>query len=227
MKIAIIPARSGSKRIINKNIKNFHGKPIISYAIKCAKDSKLFDKILVSSDSKKIIKIAKKYGAEAPFIRPSFISRDKSLTIDVVKHAIKWLSKNGNKINFVCCIYPTSPLMIHQDLRNSFKIVKKKKIDFLIAVTKYSYPVQKSFYLKNNMIKLLQSSKHSTASQTLRETYHDAGQFYWARTKTWLKKKSILNNNSFAFKLPQLRVQDIDNINDWKIAEKLFKLKYK
>ena len=221
MKIAIITARSGSKRIKNKNIKKFHGKPIISYAIKCAKDSKLFDKILVSSDSKKIIKIAKKYGAEAPFIRPSFISGDKSPTIDVVKHGIKWLSNNGNEIKFVCCIYPTSPLMIPQDLKNSFKIIKKNNIDFVIAATKYSYPVQKSFYLKNNRIKLLQSSKHSTSSQTLKDFYHDAGQFYWARTKTWLKKKSILNNNSFAFKLPQLRVQDIDNINDWKIAEKL------
>jgi|TARA_B100001964_G_C13819209_1_gene416549 N-acylneuraminate cytidylyltransferase len=126
MKIAIIPARSRSKRIKNKNIKNFHGKPIISYAIKCVKDSKLFDKILVSSDSKKIIKIAKKYGAEAPFVRPSYISRDSSLTIDVIKHAIKWLIKNGNKINFVCCVYPTSPLMVPQDLRNSFKIIKKK-----------------------------------------------------------------------------------------------------
>ena len=223
MNIAIIPAREGSKRIKHKNIKSFLGKPIISYSIKCAKESKIFDRIIVSSDSEKIIKIAKKFGAETPFTRPKNISKDSSSTIDVIKHAIKWLQKNGNKPKFICCIYATSPLMLPEDLKKSLKIIKKNK--FVIAVSKYSYPIQKSFYLIKNKIKLYNPLSRSISSQKLKDTYHDAGQFYWATTKTWLNKKSILNNNSYVFKLPQMRVQDIDSLDDWKIAEKLFKFR--
>lgn len=227
MKIAIIPARGGSKRIKNKNIKNFLGKPIISYSINIAKKSKLFEKIIVSSDSRKIIKIAKKYGAETPFVRPKDLARSNSSTIDVIKHSIRWLLKNKIKPKYICCIYPTSPLMEKNDLKNSFKIVKKKKNDFVVAVSQYSYPVRKSFYIKNNRIKTVKSSNYFTLSQNLKTAFHDAGQFYWGSTKTWLKKKNIINENSYVFKLPQLKVQDIDNINDWKIAEKLFILKKK
>ena len=227
MNIAIIPARGGSKRIKNKNIKKFYGKPIISYAIKCAKDSKLFDKIIVSSDSKKIINIAKKYGAEVPFIRPKFLSKDKTHTIEVIKHAIRHLINQGNKIKYVCCIYPATPLMIRSDLINSFKMIKKINKNFLISAVEYSYPVEKSFYLKNNKVKLYQPNNHSKSSHLLKRSYHDAGQFYWAKTKTWLKKKSILNNNSYIYKLSQLRAQDVDTISDWKIIENLYKIKFK
>jgi len=223
MNIAIIPARGGSKRIKGKNIKKFLGKPIISYAIKCAKKAKIFDKIIVSSDNEEIIKVANKFGAETPFVRPKNISKDSTPTIDVIKHAIKWIQKNGNKPKFICCIYATTPLMKPEDLKNSFKAIKNKS--FVIAASKYSYPVQKSFYLKNHKIKLHNYTNRSINSQKLKDTYHDAGQFYWGAVNTWLNKKSVLNNNSYAFKLPQLRVQDIDNLEDWKIAEKLFKLK--
>ena len=225
MNIAIIPARGGSKRIKGKNIKNFFGKPIISYAIKRAKDSKIFDKIIVSSDSKEIIKVANKFGAETPFVRPKNISKDSISTISVIQHAIKWLQKNGDEPKIICCIYATSPLMKPEDLKKSFKIIKKKS--FVIAVSKYSYPIQRSFYLKNHKIKLHNNSKKSTSTQKLKDTYHDAGQFYWGRVNTWLNNKSLLNNDAYAFKQPQLRVQDIDNLEDWKITEKLYKLKYK
>ena len=144
MNIAIIPARGGSKRIKGKNIKKFLGKPIISYAIKCAKKAKIFDKIIVSSDNEEIIKVANKFGAETPFVRPKNISKDSTPTIDVIKHAIKWIQKNGNKPKFICCIYATTPLMKPEDLKNSFKAINNKS--FVIAASKYSYPVQKSFY---------------------------------------------------------------------------------
>tara|TARA_B110000003_G_C16604506_1_gene516968 strand:+ start:787 stop:1464 length:678 start_codon:yes stop_codon:yes gene_type:complete len=225
MNIAIIPARGGSKRIKGKNIKFFLGKPIISYAIKCAKESKIFDKIIVSSDNKEIIKVANKFGAETPFVRPKNISKDTTSTIKVIKHAIKWLQKNGDKPKFICCIYATTPLMKPEDLKNSFKNIKKKS--FVISAAKYSYPIQRSFYLKNNKIKLYNYSKRSISSQKLEATFHDAGQFYWGKVNAWLNNKSLLNNDAYAFKLPQLRVQDIDDLEDWKIAEKLFKLKYK
>ncbi len=225
MKIAIIPARKNSKRIKNKNIKNFYGKPIISYAIKYAKESKLFDRIIVSSDSKKIIKIAKNFGAEAPFVRPKKFSTDKALTIDVIKHAIKWLKEKQINPKYICCIYPASPLLKAEDLKKSFLIARKNKYDFIISSSKFSYPIERSFEIKNKKIKLLKPNKSSTMTQKLKTYYHDAGQFYWGRTNKWLQKKKLLTNNSFAFKLPQLRVQDIDHREDWDIAKKLFKLK--
>ncbi len=126
MNIAIIPARKNSKRIKNKNIKSFFGKPVISYAIKCAIKSKLFNKIIVSTDSQKILKIAKKFGADVPFLRPKKLSSDKAITIDVIKHSIKWLNKKNIKPNYICCIYPATPLLQHKDLKKSYSIIKKK-----------------------------------------------------------------------------------------------------
>tara|TARA_B110000014_G_scaffold9377_1_gene6504 strand:- start:119 stop:694 length:576 start_codon:yes stop_codon:yes gene_type:complete len=189
MNIAIIPARKNSKRIKNKNIKSFFGKPVISYAIKCAKKSKLFDKIIVSTDSEKIVKIAKKFGAEAPFLRPKKFSTDKALTIDVIKHAIKWLKERQINPKYVCCIYPATPLMKVEDLIKSFLIVKKNKHDFIISSAKFSYPIEKSFQINNHLIKLFRAHRSSTMTQKLKNYYHDAGQFYWGRTNKWLKKK--------------------------------------
>ena len=221
MNIAIIPARGGSKRIKGKNIKFFLGKPIISYAIKCAKESKIFDKIIVSSDNKEIIKVANKFGAETPFVRPKNISKDTTSTIKVIKHAIKWLQKNGDKPKFICCIYATTPLMKPEDLKNSFKNIKKKS--FVISAAKYSYPIQRSFYLKNNKIKLYNYSKRSISSQKLEATFHDAGQFYWGKKEAWIKKKNIFGSKSAILEIPRWRVQDINDKKDWITAQKLFK----
>ena len=120
MIVAIIPARSGSKRIPQKNIINFFGKPLISYSIIAAKKTKIFDKIIVSTDSDKIGSIAKKYGAEYLFKRPKKLSGDQIPTSSVVKHAINYLKKENQEPNFICCIYPTAPLILPQDLINSY-----------------------------------------------------------------------------------------------------------
>ena len=152
MKIAIIPARKNSKRIKNKNIKMFVGKPIISYAIKCAKEANMFEKIIVSTDCKKIAKISKKYGAEVPFLRPKKISTDSAKTIDVIKHAINWLNKNKINPKYICCIYPTTPLLKPTDLKKSFLKLNEKKCDFIVPSVKYSHPIERSFEIKNNTI---------------------------------------------------------------------------
>ncbi len=225
MNIAIIPARKNSKRIKNKNIKSFFGKPVISYAIKCAIKSKLFNKIIVSTDSQKILKIAKKFGADVPFLRPKKLSSDKAITIDVIKHSIKWLNKKNIKPNYICCIYPATPLLQHKDLKKSYSIIKKKKYDFVISAVKYPHPIDRHFEIKNNKIKLFKKNKIISMTQKNKNYYHDAGQFYWGQANTWLNKKNILTEKCFAFKLPQLRVHDIDNIEDWQITKKLFKLK--
>lgn len=148
MKIAVIPARKNSKRIKNKNIKSFFGKPIISYAIKCAIKSKLFDKIIVSTDSVKIAKISKKFGAIAPFLRPKKLSSDTAFTIDVIKHTLNWLYNKNIKPDYVCCIYPTTPLLKPQDLKKSYSIIKQNKFDFIVSSAKYSHPIERSFEIK-------------------------------------------------------------------------------
>ncbi len=225
MNIAIIPARGGSKRIKNKNIKLFCGKPIIYYTIKAARNSKIFNKIIVSTDSFKIKKISEKYGAEVPFIRPSTLSDDFTSTIDVIKHAIKTISNIDNKKINICCIYPTSPLIRKNDLVNSYKKFSKKKYSFFFSAAKFNYPVQRGFFLnKKNYIRVLNKKNYKKRSQDLKQIFHDAGQFYWATNKTWINKKMVFNNKSSIFLLPRLRVQDIDTLEDWKIAEKLYKL---
>ena len=225
MKIAIIPARKNSKRIKNKNIKNFYGKPIISYAIKCAKKSKLFDKIIVSTDSIKIAKISKKFGAEVPFLRPKKISGDYATTRDVIKHAMNFLNRNSNKIEDFCCIYPTSPLLKEKTLVKAFKIYKKnKKKRYVFSAVKFSYPVQRGFSIDSkNQVKPIDKKKFGKRSQDLKSIYHDAGQFYIGNTKMLKKNINIFSNKSYPLVLSEEIVQDIDTITDWKIAEIKFR----
>jgi pseudaminic acid cytidylyltransferase len=226
MILAIIPARLNSKRIPYKNIKSFYGKPIISYAIKTAKNSKIFDKIIVSTESDKIGSIAKKYGAEYLFKRPKNLSTDYVWPSQVVKHAIEWVEKNYKKPKFICCIYATTPLMISKDLIDSYKILKTKKFLNVFSAVKNSYPIQRSIYLdKNGNAKMLNEKNFYKRSQDFAETYHDAGQFYWGTYDSWINKSVVFGKNSSIYLLPSLRAQDIDNIEDWKIAEKLYKIR--
>jgi N-acylneuraminate cytidylyltransferase len=228
MIVAIIPARIGSKRIKKKNIKLFLGRPIISYSIKSAQKSKIFDKIIVSTDSNIIGNIAKKYGAEFLFKRPKSLSGDSVNTRKVILHAIKWLSKNFKKPNIVCCIYPTAPLMSHEDLIKSFKKIKSKKWNYIFSATKNSFPIERCFFL-NKKNKIIQINKNNffKKSQFFKPTYRDAGQFYWGTYHTWVNKSIIFEKNSSIYQLSNLRTQDIDNIEDWKAAEQLYRINNK
>ncbi len=226
MNIAIIPARGGSKRIKNKNIKLFCGKPIIYYSINAAKKSKIFNRIIVSTDSIKIKKISEKFGAEVPFIRPSSLSDDFTNTIDVLRHASKFFFNEYKKKFNICCIYPTAPLLEVSDLINSYKKFSSKKFSFLFSASKFSYPVQRGFYInKKNYIQMINKKNYKKRSQDLKNIYHDAGQFYWATNESWDKKKQVFDNKSAIHLIPKLRVQDIDTLEDWNDAEKLYKLK--
>jgi pseudaminic acid cytidylyltransferase len=224
MKLAVIVARKNSERIKNKNIKIFYGKPILSYSIKTAQKSKLFDKIIVSTNCKIIKKVAQKHGAEVPFIRPENISDDNTKTITVVQHSIKWLKNNNFKPEYVCCIYPVAPLIHPIDLKKSFNILKKNNYDFIISSGKYCYPINKSFTIRNKRINLYKASTSSLSTKFFTPSYHDAGQFYWGKRDTWEKKRNLLNNNSFPYILPYLRFWDVDYPEDWVVLEKLFKL---
>ncbi len=221
MSIAIIPARGGSKRIKNKNLRNFFGKPLISYSILAAKKSKLFKRIIVSTDDKKIKKISEKYGAEVPFLRPKNISGDKTKAQDVFIHAIRYLEREKVKFNYVCGIYPTAPLLQIKDLIQGFK--KVKKWNYVFSACKHEKSVIRSFILnKNKKINFIKPNFINKNTQELPDSFYDAGQFYWADKKSWLNQNMYLLKGSLV-EIDKKFVQDVDYINDLKILKKKFK----
>lgn len=224
MNIAIIPARFGSKRLPKKNIKNFHGKPIISYSIQAAIRTKIFDKILVSTDSSKIKNIAERFGAEVPFLRPAKISDDKSHFNEAIIYTLKNLKKKKyNEIRNVCCIYPTSPLINYKDIIKGFKILKNSK-NYVFSACKYISPPQRSFYFENNKLKQLITNNYIKRSQDLKDVFHDAGQFYWGREDTWIKENVIFNKKSKIVEIDYLNYLDINYLEDFKLAKQLYKV---
>ncbi len=226
--LAIIPARSGSKRIKNKNIKYFFGKPFIYYAISAAKKARIFDNIIVSTDTKKISNIAKKYGAEVPFLRSKKLSNDKADTISVVKNCILNLEKKKKFFKYTCCIYPANPFLKTKNIKKAFKIIKSEdKIEYVFTATKYNHPIERSFKLSNNGYCIKNSKNLNQRTQDIKDSYHDGAQFYFSKTSNWKKKKKIFSKNSKPIILSEIECHDIDNPIDLRIAEIKFKLKKK
>ena len=223
MTICIIPARSGSKRLKNKNIKKFNGRPIISYAIKIARSSKLFTKIIVSTDSKKISNIAKKYGAEVPFLRSKKLSNDYASTSDVLIDCIKKISSKKTEFHF--CLYPTTALISKMDLIKAYKKIKKQKANLLIAITDFESNPHRALKLINNRINFNIKKYAKYRTQDLPNLYRDSGSFYNFKTESLIKYKGKLDNNSTFYHLDRNKAVDIDNIEDFKLAELLFKNK--
>ena len=223
MKIAIIPARAGSIRIKNKNIKLFNGKPAIAWSILAAKKTNLFDRIIVSTDSNKITQIAKKYGAEVPFIRKKILAKNSVTTIKVIKDAIRNIKSKEAKI---CCIYPCAPLIKSKDISNSYKKLKKK-IDFVFSASAFQADIFRSFILlkKNKKIKIINKKNFNKKSNYRIKKYYDSGQFYWGHQNSWIKKKDIFKSNVDIFEIPSWRSQDINTSDDWNVALRLSKIK--
>jgi len=225
MKLCVIPARGGSKRIKKKNIKNFCGKPIIGWSIEIALASKCFDKIIVSTDDKEIADLAKSYGAEVPFLRPKTLSDDYTETVNVISHAIKWQIENHKKPDYVCCIYATAPFIQLNDLHKGIEILESSNCEYVFSATNYAYPIQRSFKInKNKKLEMFFPKYLNFRSQDLERAFHDAGQFYWGLTNSWLENKPIINENAIPILIPQDRVLDIDTIEDWQMAEKMFRI---
>lgn len=223
MTVAVIPARGGSKRIPKKNIKKFFGKPIISYSIKAAIDSKLFDKVIVSTDCENIAQVAIKYGAEVPFMRPKELSGDFLGTHEVVGHALEWLENSGEVVDYACCIYATAPMIQVSDLIKGYDLIKTGNWKSVIAAAKYSYPVFRSFKkLPTGGLEMVFPEHYNSRSQDLPEVYHDAGQFYWAKSQEWKNKPGSFSENNTIIELPNYLVQDIDTLEDWRKAEKIY-----
>ncbi len=224
MKIAIIPARAGSKRIKNKNIKVFIDKPIIAYSIEAAKKTKIFDRILVTTDSEEIAEIAKSYGAIAPFIRPPNLADDYTKTIDVIIHSLQECIKLGWSISYVCCIYPCNPFLNENDIIATFEKISSIKEGFVYPVSLYPHPIQRAMrQLGNGSMQLINPIYETYRTQDLEKLYHDVGQFYWGSLNTWLTSKKI-HSNGVGYPIPKWKSVDIDNNEDWMKAEYLYKI---
>jgi pseudaminic acid cytidylyltransferase len=221
--VAIIPARGGSKRIPRKNIRQFCGKPMIAWTIQAAINSKLFDRIIVSTDDPEVADISQTYGAEAPFSRPPELSTDRALTAPVIAHAIKWLEDNASPIRLVCCIYATSPFLQPHFLRQGLELLDTKPdADFTFSIASYSFPIFRA--LKRNRdgtVGMFWPENEKTRSQDLPEAWHDAGQFYWGHKDAFLNQKGMFTSTSYPVVLPRNYVQDIDTEEDWAVAEKM------
>jgi pseudaminic acid cytidylyltransferase len=221
MKVAIIPARGGSKRIPRKNIKEFNGKPIIAWSILAAQESKLFDCIVVSTDDDEIKTIAEEYGAIVPFIRPASISDDHAPTVPVISHAVKEIDKLYGYVEYVCCIYPCSPLLLSSDLIEAFNMLESTETDFVYPIVEYPHPIFRSMRKsKNGKMEFLYPEYELTRTQDLESVFHDAGQFYWGKAEAWRELKKM-HTDGIGMEIPSYRVVDIDTEDDWKRAEML------
>jgi N-acylneuraminate cytidylyltransferase len=224
MRLAVIPARGGSKRIPRKNIKLFGGKPMIAWSIDVALQSGCFDRVLVSTDDPEIAQVAQAHGAEVPFVRPPELSDDHTGTIPVIAHATQWLTDHGTLASQVCCIYATAPFVQAQDLKRGLAMLQSSGADYAFSVTSYAFPIQRAVRITpDQRVEMFQPDQFNIRSQDLEEAWHDAGQFYWGQAAAWLAQKPLFTQQATGVRLPRHRVQDIDTPEDWNRAEWMFK----
>lgn len=224
MKLAVIPARGGSKRIPRKNVKLFAGKPMIVHAIHTARESGVFDHILVSTDDAEIAAVAREAGAEVPFMRPAHLADDHTATSPVMVHAIEQALQAGWPVTHVCCIYPGVPLLAAEDLRAALRLLEEGVADFVFPVLRFESAVQRAMLRgADGRMQPMYPEFTATRTQDLQPAYHDAGQFYWATTEAWQSGRSA-HAGGRGLVVPPERAVDIDNPEDWARAEALYAL---
>jgi pseudaminic acid cytidylyltransferase len=225
MKLCVIPARGGSKRIPHKNIKSFCGQAMIGYSIKAALDSQCFDQVIVSTDDTEIAEVAKSFGAIVPFVRPDELSNDYTGTVPVIKHAIEWLDDQGQSPSEVCCLYATAPFVRAGTIKKAYEQMQRTQTEYCFTVTSFAFPIQRAIKVTvENRIEMLYPKHLETRSQDLEESYHDAGQFYWGKAQAFKKKKPLFSKSATPYILPRHLVQDIDTLEDWKRAELMYQV---
>lgn len=217
--LAIITARGGSKRIPQKNIKHFMGKPMLAYAVEAALNAGIFDEVMVSTDDLQIANIAKQYNAKVPFMRSQETSNDFATTYDVLVEVMDSYKSIGQEFDNICCIYPCVPFLTPDILKDAFGKFLQSKADRLTPVVKYSFPIQRAFVInENGFLAFREPENQSTRSQDLQPTYHDVGMFYFY-------KSDRLNSNKISsYEMDERVVQDIDTMDDWKMAEMKYKV---
>jgi len=223
-RIAIIPARGGSKRIPRKNIKSFQGKPIIAYPIETLIHSGLFDRVIVSTDDEEIATIAKQLGAEVPFLRSSENASDTAATYPVIKEVLDNLKGNGQTFETICCVYPTSVFVTSGMIQTSVQKLENENLNSVVAITKYAHPIQRAIAVNNGLANFKHPEFSQTRTQDLETFFHDTGQFYILDQSIFEKHQSFFTNSTGYFEFPESLVQDIDNEEDWKLAEIKFQM---
>lgn len=223
MRLAVIPARGGSKRIPRKNIKPFAGKPMIAWAIKIALQSGCFDRVIVSTEDVEISSVARCFGAEVPFVRPAHLADDHSTTQAVIAHAIEAV---GGDVGAVCCIYPTAALLEPEDLRRGLEVLERGA-SYVLAASPLPSPAQQTFTLSEwgGTVEAFWPEHQFTRTQDLPPSYYDAGQFYWGQARAWLTGVPIFGGKTRAVIIPRWRAIDIDTMDDWEHAETLAEMK--
>lgn len=223
--VAVITARGGSKRIPKKNIKEFCGKPIIAYAIQAAIASNIFDEVMVSTDSEEIAKIARDYGAVVPFMRSEKNADDYATTEDVIMEVVNQYKERGKAYAYVCCLYPTTPFITSSILKEAVKIMVQENPAVVMPVVQFSYPPQRCFVIDENGYARFKYPEYAqTRSQDLEKQYHDAGQFYVYHVEKLFAHNGIIEDDFKPIILPEMCVQDIDTLDDWKMAEMKYRL---
>jgi len=223
LRVAIIPARGGSKRIPRKNIKYFFGKPMIAWPIEMAKASGLFDRIIVTTDDFEIAEIAKQWGAEVPFMRPKELSDDNISISDVMAHATNLIIQNQKNLKAVCCIYATAPFIEISDLKKGLDAIELNEWKYAFAVTDFPSSIYRSFKQNDKgAVEMIFPEYYTIRSQDLPEAFHDAAQFCWGSPYAWIERIPVFDQYSKPILIPQWRAQDIDTENDWIFAEFIF-----
>lgn len=223
-RLAVIPARGGSRRIPRKNIRLFHGRPMLAYSIEAAWAARVFDAVIVSTEDEEIGEIARQCGAETPFRRPLELADDHSDTIAVTRHAIRWWTENRGPVSEVCSIYATAPFLEPSDLRAGLELLlSHSDADFVYSVTTYDFPIFRALKLgEDGAISMLWPEHEFTRSQDFPAVCHDAGQFYWGRPRAFDHNSVNVGARSYAVVIPRSRAQDIDTLEDWEVAERVW-----
>ena len=225
MKIAVIPARGGSKRIPRKNIKEFDGLPMIGYAINAAIQTGLFDEVIVSTDDVEIAQVARSFGATVPFTRPLDLSDDLTVTVPVIGHAVKWINEQGNKVEAACCIYPCVPFLDVKDLIGAYELYKEKDAQYVYPVVAFhSSPWRAMTLTLNEPMQFIFPQYELTRTQDLPICYHDAGMFYWGKASAWVSNLNM-HSNGHGYVMDGKKIVDIDTVDDWARAERITKYK--
>lgn len=220
--LAIIPARGGSKGVPRKNIKDLAGKPLIYYAIKAAKESKYIDRIIVSTDDEEIAKVALKYGAEVPFLRPKEFATDTAKAIDTYIYTVDRLNKTYNDtIKEFTVLQPTSPLRTSTDIDNAIEIFYKNNAETVISVVKAEHPP--TWYKKISkdgiLVDYFQSVDNSLNRQEAEETYLPNGAIYVFKYDSLKYNYGYYNQKTYPYVMTTENSVDIDTIIDFKLAE--------
>ncbi|QJW91087.1 pseudaminic acid cytidylyltransferase [Spirosoma taeanense] len=222
--VAIITARGGSKRIPRKNIRPFLGKPILAYVIDAATQSGLFDDVMVSTDDEEIATIARQYGAMVPFMRRALTADDYATTADVIREVLEQYATLGKTYEYACCLYPTAPFVSATLLQEAFSSLIERGFDTVYPVQRFSFPIQRAILLREQRVQWFQPEYALTRSQDLEPAYHDAGQFYFLRVNAFKADNQLITDNSGGIVISEMAAHDIDNEEDWQIAEFKYQL---